>query len=141
METVSRKVNLLKPFDVDNVSIRKDEYFADAFIVDLPLDYVPDHMWQEIFEGKWKSSRHLWDRKLYVLGSQLRLVTSPDDFEAKLNWIENMILETNKAVDELLLAIQQEEERRIKTEVRKRTPWEERARIEMIKDALRKKSA
>lgn len=141
METVSRKVNLLKPFDVDNVNIRKDEYFADAFIVDLPLDYVPDHMWQEIFEGKWKSSRHLWDRKLYVLGSQLRLVTSPDDFEAKLNWIENMILETNKAVDELLLAFQQEEERRIKTEVRKQTPWEERARIEMIKDALRKKSA
>lgn len=141
METVSRKVNLLKPFDVDNVNIRKDEYFADAFIVDLPLDYVPDHMWQEIFEGKWKSSRHLWDRKLYVLGSQLRLVTSPDDFEAKLNWIENMILETNKTVDEQLLAIQQEEERRIKTEVRKQTPWEERARIEMIKDALRKKSA
>jgi len=141
MELVSRKVNLLKPFDVDSINIRKDEYFADAFIVDLPLDYVPDHVWQDIFDAKWKSSRHLWDRKLYVLGNKLRLITSPDDFGAKLNWIEAMILETNKAVDEQLLAFQQEEERRTKAEVRKQTPWEERAKIEMIKDALRKKSA
>jgi hypothetical protein len=141
MELVSRKVNLLKPFDVGSINIRKDEYFADAFIVDLPLDYVPDHMWQDIFDAKWKSSRHLWDRKLYVLGNKLRLVTSPDDFGAKLNWVETMILETNKAVDEQLLAFQQEEERRTKTGVRKQTPWEERAKIEMIKDALRKKSA
>ncbi len=141
MELVSRKVNLLKPFDVDSINIRKDEYFADAFIVDLPLDYVPDHVWQDIFDAKWKSSRHLWDRKLYVLGNKLRLITSPDDFGAKLNWIETMILETNKAVDEQLLAFQQEEERRTKTEVRKQTLWEERAKIEMIKDAIRKKSA
>lgn len=141
METVSRKVDLLKPFDVDTINVRKDEYFADAFVIDLPLDYTPDHVWQDVFDAKWKSSRHLWDRKLYVIGNKLRLVTSPDDFEAKLEWVELMICETNKTIDEQLLAFQQEEERRIKDEVRKQTVWEERARIEMIKEILRKKSA
>jgi hypothetical protein len=141
METVSRKVSLLKPFDVDSINVWKDEYFADAFVVDLPLDYVPDHMWQDIFDTKWKSSRHLWDRKLYVLGNKLRLITSPEDFEDKLNWIEAMILETNKAVDEQIFAFQQEEERRTKTEILKQVPWEERAKIEVIKEVLRKKSA
>ncbi len=141
MEAVSRKVSLLKPFDVGSINIWKDEYFADAFVVDLPLDYVPDHMWQDIFDAKWKSSRHLWDRKLYVLGNKLRLITSPEDFEAKLNWIEALIFETNKAVDEQIFAFQQEEERRTKTEIRKQIPWEERAKIEIIKEALRKRSA
>ena len=141
METVSRKVNLRKPFDVDSINIRKDEFFADAFIIDLPLDYTPDHVWLDIFDAKWKSSRHLWDRKLYVLGNKLRLLTSPESFEAKLEWVEAMIHDTNKSVDEQLLAFQQEEERRIRDEVRKQTVWEERARIEMIKDVLRKKSA
>jgi hypothetical protein len=139
MERISRKASLLKPFNVDNINVRKDEYFADAFIIDLPLDSMPDHVWQDIFESKWRTSRHLWDRKLFVIGDKLRLVTSPDEFETKLEWVEAMIFETNKIVDEQILAFQQEQERRIKDEVLKQTLWEEKARIEIIKEALRKK--
>jgi len=139
MERISRKANLLKPFNVDNIEVRKDEYFADAFIVDLPLDSMPDHIWQDIFESKWRTSRHLWDRKLFVIGDKLRLVTSPDDFQAKLDWVEAMIHEANNAVDEQILASEREQERRTKDEVLKQTLWEEKARIEIIKETLRRK--
>jgi hypothetical protein len=140
MAEAARKVSLLKPFDVDQINIKQDAYFVNAFLVDLPLNATPDHVWQDVFEQKWKSSRHMWDRKIFVIGSKLRLVTPSDDFESKLSWVEKIIEETNKTIDEYLLGLQQDEERRIKAEVQKQIAWEEKARIEMIKDILRKKS-
>lgn len=141
MGNIPRKVNLLKPFNVDGINITQDSYFLNAFIVDLPLDSTPDHVWQSIFEQKWKSSRHLWDRKTFIIANTLRLVTPPDEFEDKLNWIESVIAETNRTIDQYLNALQQDDERRIKQEVQKHTSWEEKARVEIIKDILRKKSA
>ncbi|MGQ9539214.1 MAG: hypothetical protein ACUVTE_06520 [Candidatus Bathycorpusculaceae bacterium] len=76
MSEKAKKINLLKPFDVSKISIEKDRYFYDAYILDLPLDAVPDHIWQDIFEREWKSSRHLWDRKLFIIGDKVRLVTT-----------------------------------------------------------------
>jgi hypothetical protein len=136
-----KEVKLLKPFDVDKITIKRDSYFPNAYIIDLPLDSMPDHVWQAIFERTWKSSRHLWDRKLFVLGDKLRLVTSVDEFEDKLNWIEQVIKETNKHVDEYNRMAQEEEKVRIKVEVKKQTLLEEKASIEMIRDNLRKRFA
>jgi hypothetical protein len=76
-----------------------------------------------------------------VIGNKLRLVTPADNFESKLNWVERIIEETNKTIDEYILGLQQDEERRIKEEIHKQTAWEEKARIEMIKDILRRKLA
>ena len=140
MAEIARKVNLLKPFEVDKINITQDAYFVNAFLVDLPLDATPDHVWQDVFDQKWKASRHLWDRKLFVIGNKLRLVTPSDEFENKLTWVEKIIEETNRTIDQYLVGLQQDEERRIKEEVHKQTAWEEKARIEMIKDILRRKS-
>ena len=60
--------------EADKIVIKKDHYFSNAYIIDRPLDSIPDHIWQDIFERQWKSSRHLWDRKLSVVGNKLRLV-------------------------------------------------------------------
>ncbi|RLI21374.1 hypothetical protein DRO54_03880 [Candidatus Bathyarchaeota archaeon] len=135
MSEVAKKVNLLKPFDISKISIKRDRYFPNAYIIDLPLDSVPDHIWQYIFEQKWKSSRHLWDRKLFVIGDKLRLVTSPDNFEEKLDWIEQIIKETNKAIDEHNAAIQKE----VLMKVSKQASWEEKVQIETLKEILRRK--
>lgn len=140
MAEIARKVNLLKPFEVDKINVTQDAYFVNAFLVDLPLDATPDHVWQDVFDQKWKASRHLWDRKLFVIGNKLRLVTPSDEFESKLAWVEKIIEETNRTIDQYLLGLQQDEERRIKEEVQRQTAWEEKARIELIKDILRKKS-
>jgi vacuolar-type H+-ATPase subunit I/STV1 len=134
-----KEVKLLKPFDVEKITIKRDSYFPNAYIADLPLDSMPDHVWQDIFERTWKSSRHLWDRKLYVVSDKLRLVTSVDDFEEKLNWIEQVIKETNKTIDEYNQTVQEEKDARIKEEMEKQTQLEETARVEMIRDNLRKK--
>lgn len=139
MREIVRKVDLLKPFDVEKVAIERDRYFPNAYIIDLPLDSVPDHVWQDIFLGQWRSSRHLWDRKLFVIGNKLRLVTTSSDFGEKLDWVERVIKDTNKAIDEYNLAIQKKEEMRVEDELEKGKVWDEKARIEMIKGVLREK--
>jgi len=134
MDGIVKKVALLKPFDINKINIKRDRYFSNAYIIDLPLYSMPDHVWQSIFEQKWKSSRHLWDRKLFVIGDKLRLVTSPDNFEEKLEWIEQVIEATNKAIDEYNAAI--EEEKSIKSS---KAIWEEKAQIEALKKILRQR--
>jgi len=135
MKETVKKIRLLKPFDVDKIAIDRDHYFRSAYIVDLPLDFTPDHVWQDIFEQKWKSSRHLWDRKLFVISDKLRLVTTADEFGEKLDWVEQVIDETNKAIDKYNRATQVEEE------TQKQKIWEERARVERLRDALRRRFA
>lgn len=134
MSEKAKKINLLKPFDASKISIEKDRYFYDAYIVDLPLDAVPDHIWQDIFEREWKSSRHLWDRKLFIIGDKVRLVTTEDDFKEKLDWVEQVINQTNKAIDEYNRSIEAAK----KLEVKK-TAWEERAAIERLREIVTRK--
>ena len=83
MKETVKQVKLLEPVDVDNITIKRDHYFRKAYIIDLPLDSTPDHVWQDIFEREWKSSRHLWDRKLFTIGDKLRLVTTANEIAEK----------------------------------------------------------
>lgn len=141
MTEAVKKIALLKPFNVDNINISKDHYFRNAYVIDLPLDSAPDHIWLDIFEQKWRSSRHLWDRKVFVIGDKLRLVTTVDEFGEKLDWIEQVIKETNKAVDEYNTAVKMEKEltAKVGSEAQKNMLWEERARVETLREALRKR--
>ncbi len=141
MKEITKKVKLLKPFDADKISIKGDRYFLNAYTVDLPLNSMPDHVWQSIFERIWKSSRHLWDRKLFVMGDKLRLVTTPDDFGEKLDWIEQVIQETNKGVERHILAVEMEKDVKIEQELKKQKLWESKATVEGMKEALRKRYA
>ncbi len=134
MKDMVKKVRLLKPFDVDRITVSRDSYFPNAYMVDLPLDSAPGHVWQDLFESKWRASRHLWDRKLFLMSDKLRLVTPPDDFVEKLDWIEQVIDETNKEVDKY-------NEGAETGVVDQRELWEEKARIEMFRDILRKRFA
>jgi hypothetical protein len=100
VKEIARKVNLLKPLDADKLIIKRDHYFSDAYIIDFPLDSIPDHVWQDIFEHEWKSSRHLWDRKLFVMGDKLRLVSTPNEIESKLDWVKQILDQTNNGIDD-----------------------------------------
>jgi hypothetical protein len=100
MREIAKKVNLLKPIDVDKITIERDHYFQGAYIIDLPLDSTPDHVWQDIFEHKWKSSRYLWDRKVFVMGDKLRLLSTPNELGSKLDWIKQVLEQTNKGIDD-----------------------------------------
>jgi len=139
MKEIAKKIKLLKPLDIDKITIKRDRYFPNAYIIDLPLDSMPDHVWQYIFERTWKSSRHLWDRKLFVISDKLRLVTTEDEFGDKLDWVEQVIKETNKGIDKHNLAVEKEEEIRIKEEIKKQKLWDEKAKVEMMKRDLRKR--
>jgi hypothetical protein len=137
MSRTSKKVNLLGPVDVDKIIIRRDHYFSNAYVIDFPLDTTPDHVWQDIFEREWKSSRHLWDRKLFVVGDKLRLVTQASDIEDKVDWIKQIMEKANQRIDSYN---QEAEVRATEKEGRKRLkPEEEKASIEAIKDIVRKR--
>jgi len=135
MKEKAKKEKILKPLNVDEITIRRDRYFANAYTIDVPLDSIPDHDWQDIFELKWKSSRHLWDRKLFVIGDKLRLVTTANEFGEKLNWVGQVVKETNNAIDEYNRAVQKEKEKR-KEEIDKEA-LEEKAKVEVFRDILR----
>jgi hypothetical protein len=137
MKEIAKKVNLLEPIDLDKISIKKDHYFADAYIIDLPIDSAPDHVWQDIFEREWKSSRHLWDRKLFVIADRLRLVTSVSDIDEKLNWVKQVVEKTNRSVEEYN---KEAEAREVLVGERlKKHTVEEEGRVEEIKDVMRKR--
>jgi hypothetical protein len=95
----ARKVNLLGSTDVDKINVRKDDYFSNAYIVDLPMDSEPDHVWQDIFNSEWRTSRNLWDRKAFIIGDKLRLITTPENMGEKINWVREVIAATNRGVE------------------------------------------
>jgi len=138
VQDLVKKVKLAPSIDVDKIAISRDRYFQNAYIVDLPLESSPNHVWQDILERQWKSSRHLWDRKLFVVCDKLRLVTTMDDIEDKIDWVKQVVEEVNKDVDEYnqeiaARAVQVEEETRAKNY------QEEKMNVDTIRDTLRKR--
>jgi hypothetical protein len=132
-ETAS-KVRLKRDINAATIPIRRDDYFPNAYIIDLPLDSVPNHAWQDILDREWKSSLRLWDRKLFVVGDKLRLVTTIDDIKSKLDWVKQVIEDTNRGIDEY----NEETEAREAKEEEDRHTSEERLNIDTIRDNLRK---
>jgi hypothetical protein len=133
---IAKKVGLKRDINAATIPIRRDDYFPNAYIIDLTLDSLPDHAWQDILDREWKASLRLWDRKLFVVGDKLRLVTTIDDIESKLNWVKEIIGETNRGIDEYnkemeALKAQAEEEK-------DRRRSEESVSIDAIRDSLRR---
>lgn len=136
MKETAKKVRLKRDVNVATIPIRRDDFFPNAYIIDLSLDCVPDHVWQDILDREWKASLRLWDRKLFVVGDKLRLVTTIDDIENKLDWVKQIIEETNRGVDEHneeIKAIEAQAE-----EEQGKHVSEERMSIEAIRDSLRR---
>jgi hypothetical protein len=137
MKELVKKVKILEPVDAGTVSINRDHYFRNAFAIDLPLDSTPDHVWQDFFEREWRSSRHLWDRKIFVIGDRLRLVTSETDLEDKLDWVKQIVVQTNSRIDEY----QKETEMRtvqLDEQANRQAEWTERASVDTVRDLVRK---
>jgi len=135
---VAKSEKIMAPFDASRICVSQNPSFPDAYIVDLPLDSVPDQDWRDAFELKWQSSRDLWDRKLFLINDKLRLVTTVDEFVEKLCWIEKIIAETNDAIKEQYHAIESEKEM-IRDALAKQLLQNESPRTEMIVDILRRR--
>jgi len=131
----AKKVRLKRDINAATIPIRRDDYFPNAYVIDLTLDSLPDHAWQDILDREWKASLRLWDRKLFVVGDKLRLVTTIDDIENKLNWVKEIIEETNRGIDEY-----NKEVKALEAQAREEKGGrsEESVGIDAIRDSLRR---
>ena len=131
MGRLGKKVDLLKPINVDSIPIRKDSFFTNAFKVELPLDSQPGYVWQTLFEQEWRTSLQLWERKVVVVGDKLHLVTASNEICEKIDWLKKIIDSTNIRLDKL------ERDRKIIEEAEENE--ELRKHENVIKDTLRMK--
>lgn len=99
MKRLGKKVNLKKSIDVDKIPIRRDSFLPHAYVIELPLDSQPDYVWQTLFEQEWKSSLHLWERKVVIVGDKLLLITTPTEIEEKIEWLKKIIESANIRVE------------------------------------------
>jgi hypothetical protein len=130
-----KTIKILKPFDANRISINKLPHFSDVYVVELPLDSTPDENWRSAFEQKWRSSRDLWDRKIYLINDKIKLLSTVDRFDEKLDWMENIIDDTNKTVKEYDRMLQKESEI-IKGETAKQLLQIESSKANVIRDAI-----
>lgn len=100
MAELAKKVSIKHPISVDNVDIRNDQFHPSAYVISLPLDGYPSYAWQTLFEIELWGSLDFWDRKVLVIEDQLKLVTTLNNLQEKLNWLDKIVVATNKRVDE-----------------------------------------
>jgi hypothetical protein len=135
-----KTIKFLKPFDANKISINQHPHFSDVYIVELPLDSTPDENWRGTFERKWRSSRDLWDRKIYLIKDKIKLLSTVDYFDEKLDWMEKMIDDTNKTVKEYNRMVKKESEL-IKGETEKQLLQMESNKASAIRSAILRKFA
>jgi len=128
----------MTPLDTSKICVSQNPTFPDAYIVDLPLDSVPDQKWRDAFDVKWKSSRELWDRKLLLIDDKVRLVSTADKFVEKLEWVEKTISETNDAIKDQCRIIEKEKEMTRKATAKQALQTDMRG-SEMIVETLRRR--
>ena len=133
MRRLSKQVNLKNSIDIEKIPIRRDPFLPNAYVIELPLDSQPDYVWQTFFEQEWKSSLHLWERKVVIVGDKLLLITTPTEIGEKIDWLKTMIESTNMRVERLNKTQQVIEEARKAEALRKHE--------NIIRDALRMKLA
>jgi hypothetical protein len=140
VQSLIKPIKFLKPFDASKISINEYSNFSDVYVVELPLDSTPDKNWRDIFEQKWRSSRDLWDRKIYLINDKIKLLSTVDYFDEKLDWMERIIDDTNKAVEEYNRLVEEESEL-IKGETAKQLLRMESDKARIIMNAITKKLA
>ena len=94
------KVNIKQPVDPEKVLIQKDPFHPTAYIISLPLDSEPSYVWLTLFDQVLWSSLDFWDRKVVIVGRELKLAADPEGVREKLHWLEGLVLATNKRVEE-----------------------------------------
>lgn len=100
MSTLVKKVTIGNIRDPNQVGLEKDPFRPGAYVITLRLDCEPTCVWQTLFQQVVWPSLESWDRKVLIVGRELKLVTTPSQVAEKLQWIEELITATNVKVDE-----------------------------------------
>jgi len=100
MSELAEKVRIKHPIEPNGVNVQKDPFYPSAYIIALPLDSEPSYVWQRLLEQELWSSLDFWDRKVVIVGREIKLVTTRNRVGEKLGWLEELVARTNKRVEE-----------------------------------------
>ena len=131
MAELAEKVSIRYPINVHNVAIHEDPFHPSAYVISLPLDSDASYVWQTLFQQELWSSLDFWDRKTIIVGRELKLVTTLDRLEEKLNWLERLVVATNKRVEEYNRKVEVEKEARKSSQTDRETIRKELAKWEL----------
>jgi hypothetical protein len=93
------KISIENVPDPNRIKLEKDPFRPGAYVITLPLDSDPSYVWQTLFQQILWGSLDLWDRKVLIVGRELKLITTPTKVADKLKWVEELITATNAKVD------------------------------------------
>ena len=108
-----RIVNL-KPINPDTLVITKSNYGA-LYDVQLPLDYIPETPWQDIFVEEMRIPRSAtFMPKIKVDISSIIVSTPPDQIKEAIEIVKKIVDATNERVKEHNIDVEIEWEKRKK---------------------------
>ena len=126
------KVKINEQIDLDNIAIEKDDSLPMAFVFILPLNSKPSKHWKKFFKEEWKSSLYPSKREVKIMDDSLRITTTPDEIEGKIDWINGIIESTNNRIDK------HNKELRKKKEIEEIRKKKEEEMIKRIRKQLKK---
>ena len=101
MTKFSKKVNLKEPIDPDKLNIEKAYPDKELYAVDFPLDSTPDYIWEKCFEREFKIAVLNLQRRVTVIGDNLRLIAPLDEVNRNMiEGIKKLVNATNRCVEE-----------------------------------------
>jgi hypothetical protein len=90
----------LKIADIEQIHIDKDYSFPDAYVMELPLDPIPDEVWHGLFRNEYNNDPYTLTRKIEVMRNSLRVITTLEECDKHLEWVRQLVDRTNNRVDE-----------------------------------------
>ncbi len=127
-------VKKVKIVELDPDSVEKDDSFPEALAFHVRLSDVPDSVWTEIFISEYEQTWFNLKREVTVRGDRIHVVTAPGEEQAHINFIKQLLEQTNAKVDEYNKEIEHE------AQMAKRERAADLDIVEQAKERLRKVS-
>jgi len=126
-----KKVNIV---ELDRDTVEKDSSFPEALAFYIRLSDVPGSVWTEIFVSEYEQAWFNLEREVSVRGDRIRVVTAPGEEQAHINFIKQLVEQTNTKVEEYNKEIERE------AHMARREQSAQAEMVEQAKERLRKVS-
>jgi hypothetical protein len=106
----------LKPIDPEKLKIEMVPSSENNYTVWLELDSEPDNIWTRIFYDEIAKNPQIGQVMISI--PCVSVLTSPDDFKKKIEWIKKIVNHTNQQIEQHNSKVEQEREEQRRKEAK-----------------------